>query len=157
MARVWIQTIARPAEYALSPRPRIRHTGGVKTRIERSDNQIVRRIDVYSIIEPSDHPSESDGGVQCLWVRDVSKDPRHTSYVTLVCSTNGVKVLGLQPWCRLMDVYVLERDHRKRLAAEERPDSPVPHPMGPQKCLFRLNDRGDDSAPDLLPRLAKSS
>ena len=78
--------------------------------------------------------SEFDGGVQCLWVRDVSEDPRHTSYVTLVRSTNSVKVLGLQPWCRLMDVYVLERDHRKRLAAEERPDSPVPHPMGPQKC-----------------------
>ena len=112
--------------------PRVQPPSGIKTRLERGDNRVIRGVDVDSVVEPSNLAGESDSGVECLWVCDVSEDPRHTPCVIGVCLTDNGEILWLQPWFRLLNLYASKRDRRRwRLAAKERPDSPVPHLMDP--------------------------
>jgi hypothetical protein len=94
------------------PRPRVQLPGGIKTRLECGDDQIIWRVDIDSVIEPPNRASESDGRVECLWVCDISEDPRYTSHVIGVRSANDGKILWLHPLFRLLNLYVLERDRR---------------------------------------------
>jgi hypothetical protein len=68
------------------PRPGIQLPGGIKTSLERGNNRIVWDIDVGSV-EPSNRPCQSDSRLECLWVGDVSDDPRYASRVIGICCT----------------------------------------------------------------------
>ena len=113
------------------PRPGIQLASGIETRLERRNDQIIGGFDIGSVLEPSYRASKSDSGVECLWVGNVSEDPRHTPYVIGVCSVNNGKILWLQPRFGSLSSYVSERDHWEGLATEEWPDSLVPFPAGP--------------------------
>ena len=140
------------------PRPRVYPPSGVKTRLECRDDQIVRRVDIDSVIEPSDIASESDGSIERLWVRDISEDPRHTLYIIGIRSVGDSKIHWLHPRLRLMNLDVLKQNHRWwRLLTEERPNSPVPRPAGPREHLFRADGEGDDPTPNPLPYTAKDN
>jgi hypothetical protein len=130
------------------PRPGIQLPGGIKTCLERRNNRIVWDIDVGSV-EPSNRPCQSDSRVECLWVGDVSDDPRYASRVIGVCRANNVKVLGLQPWFGFLNLYIPERVVcRWRWATEELPDPPG--------STIRTRKRPFDPTSDPLPWTTKS-
>jgi len=113
------------------PRPWVQLPSKIKTRRKCRDDQIIGRVDIDSIVEPPDGASESDGSVECLWVRDITEDPGYTQGVIGVRLANG-KILWRHPRLGSLNLYVLERDRRWwRLATEDRPGSLLPRPPGP--------------------------